>query len=851
MASQGESVEDLFEAALLLSDDERVALLDHRCEGAPELRRAVEVLLAANDQAGSFLDRPLFAPPSENVPRTPDSGLAADNLSAEEKTIFRVGMTIAGRFTIQRFIARGGMGEVWEAWDSQVQERVAIKTIRPDLARNPEAVERFRLEVKHARAISNPNVCRIHELFTFEVTPGSDVMFLCMEFLEGPTLSEYLRHNGPFAPNAAYDLAQQLVNGLNSAHSQGVVHRDLKSKNIMLVNAGPGKMRAVITDFGLALNVLTPAGHLQERKGQGTLDYMAPEQKLTGNVTAAADQYALGVVMCEMIFGSRPIRTDSRSLQGMDGVKLPQSPIPVQWTRVLQRCLAARPEDRFPSLDDVLTSLNPPKRRWWLWTAVVAAACLMMLGFVVWFGHTRPAEATSLAVLPLRNESGDSKLDYLGVGLTEALTNDLAEMPGLQVKAAGIAEQYSAQKTDLGEFGKRLNVSSLVRGSFVNLGGHLRIPVEMIDVNTGSQIWGKTYEGDISNIAEMQNEISTDIAYHLKIRLDPDLKARLKRQYTTVPAVYDAYLKGRYRLTQRSPEDVREAITEFQSALSADPHYAPAYAGLADSYDLLAHYGSGNQIPIMRNALKAADQALALDSTLGEAYASRAWARTMLNYEWKDAESDYQRALELNPSYLNAHIKYALSLLAPLGRDAEAEGQMAYVQSVDPNSLLTNTARAMVAQCGGRIAESAGLLEEQLKTTPNLEQAIEVLAVDYIELRRPMDAIHLLLTAPVDPRSTADRAMMLSIAYAHVGDRASAAKWLRQASKMGDAQNSFPYQAALYYTSLGSYPKALDLLELAYARRDTDLLFVNVDPLLTPLHSNPRFQKLLGLMNIE
>jgi serine/threonine protein kinase len=266
MASSGEFVEDLFEAALSLSDGERVELLDHRCEGAPELRRAVEVLLAANDQAGSFLDRPFLAPPAEDVPSTLKRGFATDNLGGDENTIFRVGVTLVGRFTLHRFIARGGMGEVWEAWDSQVQERVAIKTIRPDFARHPEAVERFRLEVKQARAISNPNVCRIHELFTFEAKPGSNVMFLCMEFLEGPTLSEYLRHNGPFPPNVAYKLVQQLVHGLNSAHSQGVVHRDLKSKNIMLVNSGPGTLRAVITDFGLALNVLAPGGRLQERK---------------------------------------------------------------------------------------------------------------------------------------------------------------------------------------------------------------------------------------------------------------------------------------------------------------------------------------------------------------------------------------------------------------------------------------------------------------------------------------------------------------------------------------------------------------------------------------------------------
>jgi serine/threonine-protein kinase len=254
---------------------------------------------------------------------------------------------------------------------------------------------------------------------------------------------------------------------------------------------------------------------------------------------------------------------------------------------------------------------------------------------------------------------------------------------------------------------------------------------------------------------------------------------------------------------------------------------------------------------MLKNALKTADQALALDPTLGEAYASRALARVNLNYDWKGAESDYQRAVELNPNDLNAHIDYAVHLLVPLGRDAEAQAQMAYVQAIDPNSLLTNISRAWVAQCGGRPAESARLLEEQLQTTPNLEQAIEVLAVDYIELKRPADAIHLLRTAPVDPGMEADRAMMLSIAYAQAGDRASAAKAFKQASEKGDPQNSFPYQTAVYYTSLRNYRKSLDLLEMAYGRRDTDLLSVKVDLLLKPLHSDPRFQQLLGRMNIE
>jgi len=848
MSTQGDPAEQIFAAALPMTREERMLFLDRKCGGAPELRRAVEALLAASDEIGGFHEKPPNAAAQIEASEGATASFAAESSSLDANSAFRIDNVIFNRFKILRFIARGGMGEVWEAWDSQLQERVALKTIRPDMLRHPEVAERFRREVRQARAISHPNICRIHELFTYETASQAKGMFLCMEFLDGPTLSEYLRHNGRLAPDAALNLVQQLVQGLNSAHSLGVVHRDLKARNIMLVNAGPGKLRAVITDFGLALNVLTPNGGLQEARGQGTPDYMAPEQRLTGNVTALADQYALGVVMCEMITGSRPVRTKRDSSGKTSEVKLPAKSIPVRWANVLERTLATDPEDRFPRLGDILSDLRPPSRKWLFWAAGITIACLV-LGTVGWRWHNRPADPTSLAVLPLHNASGDSSLDYVSAGFTEALTNDLAGMPGLQVKAAGIAERY--QSNDPSESGRRLKVKSVVSGSFFEAGDPVRIPIEIIDAKSGLQIWGQTYEGDVSNLAGLQNDISTDVAYHLKVRLSPDMKARLKRQYTTNSAAYDAYLKGRYRLTKRSGADLLAAVTEFQNALNADPHYAPAYAGLAESYSVLAIFRSGNPIPMLKNALKTADQALALDPTLGEAYASRALARVNLNYDWKGAESDYQRAVELNPNDLNAHIDYAVHLLVPLGRDAEAQAQMAYVQAIDPNSLLTNISRAWVAQCGGRPAESARLLEEQLQTTPNLEQAIEVLAVDYIELKRPADAIHLLRTAPVDPGMEADRAMMLSIAYAQAGDRASATKAFKQASEKGDPQNSFPYQTAVYYTSLRNYRKSLDLLEMAYGRRDTDLLSVKVDLLLKPLHSDPRFQQLLGRMNIE
>ena len=197
-------------------------------------------------------------------------------VSPELPRLFQPEQFIAGRFVVSRFIARGGMGEVYEAWDTELKERIALKTVRPELASNAEVLERFRREVKQARAISHPNVCRVHELFCHEPAPGVRIWFLSMEFLEGSTLSDYIRHHGPMNPLAALELVEQLADGLTAAHSLGVIHRDFKTSNVMLVSAGPGRLRVVITDFGLALNILNARGELREPGGQGTPDFMAP-----------------------------------------------------------------------------------------------------------------------------------------------------------------------------------------------------------------------------------------------------------------------------------------------------------------------------------------------------------------------------------------------------------------------------------------------------------------------------------------------------------------------------------------------------------------------------------------------
>lgn len=835
MADSQSFVEELFEAALTRPPEERIAWLDSACPDSPEVRLLVKRLLLADEQAGSFLETPLLslsvAPPQESA------------------QTFEPGATVAGRFQIHRFIARGGMGEVYEAWDSELRERVAIKTIRPDLAQSAAVIDRFRREVKQARAISHPNVCRIHELFCDVSTSGAKVWFLSMEFLDGCTLSEHIRHEGPIKPALAFDLLQQIVSGLNAAHTIGVIHRDLKTGNIMLVSGTPGQLRAVIADFGLATNVLRREGGLLESGGQGTPEFMAPEQIKTAEVTTLADEYALGVILCDMLTGSRPTREEVISNRAQLQAKLAKAADP-RWARTILRCLEQNPSDRFDNLDDIVRTLKPQHPAKWRWPAV-AALCALLIAVGLLYRWRPAPPATSLAVLPLVNRTGDSNLDYLGAGITEALTDDLAQMRGLQVAAGTVARRFQGPQVDPISAGRGMHVAAVLSGAFENSGGKLRVPVEVIDVNTGQQLWGKTYEAKSEDLVGLQHQISTDVAYRLKVHVDQDTDARLKRQYSTNVDTYNAYLKGRYELAKRSPDALRGAVVDFQRALNSDPHYAPAYAGLADSYSLLAFYGLERPKPVLQEAIDAAQQALDLDSTLGEAYSSRALARTLLNFDWQGAEDDYKRAIELNPTYLQAHTSYGLLLLAPQGRLAEARAQMAYAQAVDPNSALTIVGQAMIEEYAGNYDKSIAILQPHMQELGPLEPAIEILATDYLAKHNAPKAIEILNSSPVTPDFISSRQTMLATGYALAGEKSKAQETENEVNLHIRQDQTVAYGAARLYIALDENDKALDMLQSAFDERQSELVWVNVDPLLTALRPESKFHSLITEMNLQ
>ena len=501
-----------------------------------------------------LLHRQLEAVPPAAWPDRPDddaTGAPVVETRAPGTPVFRTGDIVAFRFRIVRYLARGGMGELYEAEDLELRERIALKTILSHIAADERSILLFKREVHLARQVTHANVCRIYDVFRHRYAAAGDrsageVVVLAMELLHGETLADKLRRDGRLSSAAILPVVRQMAAGLTAAHRVGVVHRDFKSHNVMLVKPTREEegMRAVVTDFGLARRSTQDASTSlsmslsAENEISGTPAYMAPEQVEGGPVTPATDVYALGVVLYEMVtgalpfMGETPVKTAIKRLH-----EPPPSPrvhvadVDPLWETTILRCLALRPHERFASAGEVVSALEgrgiepavaPVRRQRWT-GAVWSALALILLatlvsGYAVYARYTASnAGITSIAVLPLRNSGNDSEQEYLSDGISEALINRLSQLPGLKVVANSSSSRYKGQNADPQEVARALDVTGILAGRISQRGDNLSISVELIDGRDRTQVWGAQYVSKAADLFQVSADISRDVAAKLLV----------------------------------------------------------------------------------------------------------------------------------------------------------------------------------------------------------------------------------------------------------------------------------------------------------------------------------------------
>ena len=414
-----ELVKRIIDETVELPEADRSTFVRRQCSGDTRLEEEIQQLLATYERTAITLE--LGAAATLEYPH-----------SQMGPHVLEIGQFISGRFGILRFINRGGMGEVYEAWDPELQDRVALKTIRQEVASIPSIIERFKQEVRQARGISHPNVCRVYDLFSHDLGPNERLWFLTMELIVGQTLSERLRGYGPLRPEEALGIVEQMVAGLAAAHDLGIVHRDFKSSNVMLVPISANKTRAVITDFGLALNVSTENPSPKDAGRGGTPAYMAPEQARGDKVGFAADQYALGIVICEMLTGHRPKRAsgdaDTKTLQFPTG-----GAVKPRWEAAIRRCLQTNPEQRFKHVKEVAGVLHPRRMRTRVeaWGMGIAVG-LLVLAIAIVAARQNQIRVEGLAELTPGTDFSTSP-SISGDGQVIAYTSDRAEAGNLDI----------------------------------------------------------------------------------------------------------------------------------------------------------------------------------------------------------------------------------------------------------------------------------------------------------------------------------------------------------------------------------------------------------------------------------
>jgi eukaryotic-like serine/threonine-protein kinase len=794
---------------------------------------------------------------------------------------------LVGRYRIERELGRGGMACVYLAHDLRHDRPVALKVLHPELAASL-GPERFQREIQTTARLQHP-----HILPVLDSGEAAGQLWYTMPYVEGENLGDRLRRERQLAVEEAVRITSEVADALGYAHRQGLVHRDIKPANILLSQG-----HALVADFGLARAAqesqeqLTSTGMVV-----GTPPYMSPEQsRADGQPDGRSDLYSLGCVLYEMLTGEAPYLGNSphaimvkRLTDPIPSARRLRATVPPAIDLLIQRALAQAPADRFPDAQAFATALahaaGPPgaelrreaspaasefthveasgrrsHRRapyafGLLLTSVALAFLLLARHTLVVPGRSATSSSSdargqhqaqgvvtkSVAVLPLANVGNDPAEQYFSDGMTDEITTTLGKIPGLRVAARSSAFAFKGEAANAQKVGDKLGVATILEGSVRRAGQRLRVSAQLINTADGLALWSETYERELKDVFEVQDDIALAISRALSLRLGDADTSRLAAPRTESLEAHDLYLKGRFYYAKYTEADLRRGLKLYQQALALDSAYAPAWSGAADAWSALADdfLAPTNAYP---QAKVAARRAVALDSLLAEARASLGLVLHQYDWDFEGAEREYKQALALNPNSALAYQYYGYVLLSTPGRLDSALAVVRRAQSLDPLSSYTLHDVAWVLQLMGHYDEAIEQCRKALELEPHAWLALDVMGRALLLEGRPQEALRVLERAEDPPphlRAAIARALIA------LGRSVEARRLLRDLEREAHRHYVRPEAIAEVYVALGEPDAAFRWLDEAYRARSTGVLQLKMEQAWGPIRSDPRFAALV------
>jgi non-specific serine/threonine protein kinase len=711
-------------------------------------------------------------------------------------------------YRILEKIGGGGMGVVYRAEDTRLGRQVALKFLPDELARDAQAVERFKREAIAASRLNHPHICTIHDVGD---EPGRP--FIAMELLEGQTLKNRLSGR-PLPVEEVVELAIHVADALEAAHKKAIVHRDIKPANLFVTERGQGK----ILDFGLAkliegrrageapMNSAMPTDQFATSTGStlGTVAYMSPEQAKGEEVDARTDLFSFGVVLYEMATG-HPAFAGGTTATVFEAILNRTPPSAAELNHTLP-----------DGLVQIVAKLLEKDRRLRYQSATELRADLQRLKREIDSGRVAPAGARdkSVAVLYFENLSGAKEDEYFRDGMTEDVITELSKVKNLRVFPRAAVVAYRDQSVTGPQVGEQLNAQYVLGGSLRRAGNRLRITAQLVEARTGTSVWAERYDRELSDVFEVQDEIARNITQALRITLTPQEEKLLAAKPTGDPRAYDHYLKGRAYARRMTRSDLDLAMQMFEHAILLDPGFALAHAGIANACGVVYEWHEKDERWLDRGRA-ACERALALDPSLPEALVGR--ARILYAQKrYDEAIRDVRRAIEMKRDCDGAYNILGRSLFES-DRWAEAIESVSQAIAVNGDDYNVYVPYTNIYEGLGRIEDAhqlrlreIGVLEQTLRDVPEDVRARILLAADYAVVGRAQDA----------------------------------QRELQKAVDLRPNDSNILYNAACTYGVMGSKPEAIEMLRRAKAAGYQNLEWTRRDPDLACLHGEPDFEKL-------